>query len=82
MAREFVRRVQDLRKQADFDIADRINMYVSASQNLMDAIHDNRSYIMGETLTIELKSGDAPSGAARGEFEFDGEQAKVGLLKS
>ncbi len=82
LAREFVRRVQDLRKQADFDIADRINMYVSASENLMGAIQDNRIYIMGETLTVELKSGEAPGGAAKGEFEFDGERAKVGLLKA
>jgi isoleucyl-tRNA synthetase len=82
LAREFVRRVQDLRKQADFDIADRINMYVSASKNLMDAIQDNRTYIMGETLTVELKSGEAPGGAATGEFEFDGERASVGLVKA
>ena len=27
LAREFVRRVQDLRKQADLDIADRIRVY-------------------------------------------------------
>ena len=29
LAREFVRRVQDLRKQADLDIADRITVFLS-----------------------------------------------------
>jgi isoleucyl-tRNA synthetase len=82
LAREFVRRVQDLRKQADFDIADRIYMYVSASATLMEAIQEHQAYIMGETLTLELKSGKSPEGAATGSFEFDGEQAEVGLEKA
>ena len=82
LAREFVRRVQDLRKQADFDIADRIYIYVSASATLMDAIQEHQAYIMGETLTLELKYGKSPEGAASGDFEFDGEQAEVGLEKA
>ncbi len=82
LAREFVRRVQDLRKQADFDIADRIYMYVSASATLMEAIQEHQAYIMGETLTLELKSANPPEGAATGNFEFDGEQAEVGLEKA
>ena len=82
LAREFVRRVQDLRKQADFDIADRIYMYVSASATLLDAIQEHQAYIMGETLTLELKSGNPPEGAATGNFEFDGERAEVGLEKA
>lgn len=82
LAREFVRRVQDLRKQADFDIADRIYMYVSASPTLMEAVDEHQTYIMGETLTLELKTGKPPEGAATGNFEFDGEQVEVGLEKA
>jgi isoleucyl-tRNA synthetase len=82
LAREFVRRVQDLRKQADFDIADRIYIFVNASDNLAHAIQEYEDYIMGETLTLELKSDDPPSEAASGEFEVDGEQARVGLMKA
>jgi isoleucyl-tRNA synthetase len=82
LAREFVRRVQDLRKQSEFDIADRIYMHLNASENLTQAIQEYQDYIMGETLTLELKSGDPPGEAATGEFEFDGEQASVGLVKA
>jgi isoleucyl-tRNA synthetase len=82
LAREFVRRVQDLRKQSEFDIADRIYMHVNASENLTQAIQEYQDYIMGETLTLELKSGDPPGEAAKSEFEFDGEQASVGLVKA
>ena len=82
LAREFVRRVQDLRKQADFDIADRIYLFASASPNLDQAVQEYREYIMGETLTLELKSGEPPPDAATATFEFDGEQVQVGLVKA
>jgi hypothetical protein len=48
----------------------------------MEAIQEHQAYIMGETLTLELKSGKSPEGAATGSFEFDGEQVEVGLEKA
>ncbi len=54
MAREFVRRVQDLRKTADLDVADRIKVNVVATPGLKEAIEANRDYITTETLTVEL----------------------------
>lgn len=82
LAREFVRRVQDLRKQADFDIADRIHMRVSASPDLEQAIQEHQDYIMGETLSLQLSFGDPAGEMAAGDFEFDGQQARVGLSKA
>ena len=82
LAREFVRRVQDLRKQANFDIADRINMQVSASPDLEQAIKEHQAYIMGETLTLALEFTEPSGAAADGDFTFDNEQARVGLVKA
>ena len=81
LAREFVRRVQDLRKQAEFDIADRIRLFVQASPGLASAIENQREYLMGETLTVELVTGAPASGAATGQAEFDGETVSFGILK-
>jgi isoleucyl-tRNA synthetase len=81
LAREFVRRVQDLRKQAGFDIADRIKLYVNASSGLAGAVEKHRDYIMGETLSVEMASKAPPTGATRLEVEFDGEQVAFGITK-
>jgi len=81
LAREFVRRVQDLRRQADFDIADRIILYVQASPGLAAAIQKHQEYITGETLTLELVTAPPPGGAANANLEFDGEKATVGVVK-
>lgn len=82
LAREFIRRVQDLRKQADFDISDRIHVKVSASENLEQAIREHQDYIMGETLTLELNFVDPAGTAVSAEFEFDSQSASVGLEKA
>src|SRR5690606_37324923 len=54
LAREFVRRVQDLRKASGFEIADRILVYYQATPELTQAIQEFGEYISSETLALEL----------------------------
>ncbi|HEX2697058.1 MAG TPA: DUF5915 domain-containing protein, partial [Anaerolineales bacterium] len=82
LAREFVRRVQDLRKSADLDVADRIKLFVTASANLQAAIEAHRDYITSETLAISLAFTNLPAGAPHAEDQFDSENVKVALLKA
>jgi isoleucyl-tRNA synthetase len=86
LAREFVRRVQDLRKQAEFDISDRIQLFVQATPGLAIAIENQKDYIMGETLAVELILGEPPArltGAnAAAQAEFDGESVAFTILRN
>ena len=79
LAREFVRRVQDLRKTADLQISDRIRLYYQATPSLAAAVVDFKDYIMAETLTVELIASAPPESAAVNQAEFDGEQLTVGV---
>ena len=81
LAREFVRRVQDLRKSADLDVADRIELFVEASAGLRSAIEAHKEYITAETLTSNLVFGNPPAGASVIEDGFDGETVKAGVVK-
>jgi isoleucyl-tRNA synthetase len=81
LAREFVRRVQDLRKTAGFDVADRIATYYEASDGLAEAVAKFAEYIRGETLSVELVRGDWPEGAANTADSFDGETLTLGLKR-
>jgi len=80
-AREFVRRVQDLRKSSDLDVADRIDLFVEASAGLRSAIEAHKDYITSETLTSDLQFVSPPEDASVVEDTFDGETVKVGLVK-
>jgi isoleucyl-tRNA synthetase len=82
LAREFVRHVQDLRKTANLDVADRIHVYVTATPGLKEAIELNRDYVTAETLTVELNFTEPVPGSAIVTDEFDGEKVTIGLVKT
>ena len=52
IARELVSKVQNLRKEKDFDIADRIKLYYSG--DIKDVLNNFENYIKDETLAVEL----------------------------
>ena len=54
LAREFVRKVQSLRKEADFVITDHIKVYYSTNETIDKMITLYKDYISGETLADEL----------------------------
>jgi len=74
--------VQDLRKSADFDIADRIHLYYTATPGLLEAVNAFKEYVMGETLAVELIPGVNPEGLPSVEDEFDKEKVCVSLKKA
>ena len=81
LAREFVRRVQDLRKAADLDIADRIKLFYTATPVLQRAIEDFKEYIMTETLTRELVNKMPLEEMFTAEDAFDMEKVLIGIKK-
>ena len=54
LAREFVRKVQSLRKDNDYVITDRINVYYDGNDMLDKTIDKYNEYIKNETLAVEL----------------------------
>jgi isoleucyl-tRNA synthetase len=80
LAREFIRRVQDLRKQAGLEISDRIRLYASASPVLAEAIQEHRVFIQGETLATELYAAEPPLQATKITAEFEGEKVDIGII--
>lgn len=81
LAREFVRRVQDLRKSAGLDVSDHIRVHYTAAPKLAAAVESFRDYIAGETLCDALAPGAAPAGATVVDDTVDGEKATIGILK-
>lgn len=81
LVREFVRRVQSLRKDADLDIADRIHLFYTASEGLTEAIKRFETYIKEETLATKMIIGETPVGLPLLQDEFDGERVRICIEK-
>jgi isoleucyl-tRNA synthetase len=81
LAREFVRRVQEARKQAELDISDRISLFYTASTDLASAIEDHMDFIKTETLTVDMDSENSPNTLPNASEEFDGETLAIWIEK-
>ena len=65
-AREIVRYIQDMRKEAGYNVDDRIYIYVEAGKGMAVALDSFADYIMKETLANGMQDG--------GDFEWDKEK--------
>jgi isoleucyl-tRNA synthetase len=80
LAREFVNRVQNMRKDADFEVSDRISIYVEGTENLKKAINKMKSYIMQETLAEELEFGTRADGFVQ-NWKVGNEECTISIIK-
>jgi len=73
LAREIVRRVQDMRKNAGFNIEDRITTCYQAQGLLTEVFTTWGEYISSETLTTQLLDAPPVEGAYVEEHKLEGE---------
>ena len=82
LAREIVRHIQTQRKNANFNIEDRIQTWYVASNELIDVFASWGEYIQSETLTTELVSGEPPADAFTETHKIEGQQLKIGIKQN
>jgi isoleucyl-tRNA synthetase len=73
LAREAVNRLQGIRKSADLELTDRIQVEYSASGDLERAFEMHGDLIRRETLAVELIAAEHPSGTFVERFEINGQ---------
>ncbi len=83
LARDLVRRIQTLRKEADLQLDDRIITYYAAGDELNAVVEEWALYIQAETLSLELVAGPVPEDAAqRAELTLGGHPVTLGVEKA
>ncbi len=58
LAREFVSKVQQMRKNNDYEVLDNIHIYYNADEEVVKSIHIHKDYIIKETLAVKLEETD------------------------
>ncbi len=81
LARELVRRIQNLRKEADFRIEDKIITYYHGDAVLGEVMREHGEYIGQETLSLEMMEGEGPDDAYAGEFRIGDREITFHLLR-
>ena len=72
--REVISKIQQLRKQADFEMMDEINIYIDADDEIKAAVEANKDFIMDETIAKAVieKSGIE-------EFDINGHKTGIAV---
>ena len=78
-AREFVNRVQNLRKEADFYVTDRIEVEVENNETLRKSINQYKNYICAEILADSINWVPLPKQGT--EIEINDIPIKISLTK-
>ena len=82
LARELIRRIQNLRKKADFALDDRIEIVYSDASSAVDAVMQLFSgYISEETLADSLEPGDLTLEFVSEDLDLKGESLRVGVKR-
>ena len=81
MAREMVHRIQNMRRSAGFDIADRITVWYDGGAEVARVVHKHADYIKAETLATDLRQGSPESGAFVEEQDMEGVKVKLGVRR-
>lgn len=80
LARELVNKLQAMRKEADFEIQDRIVSFVQSTPLVEKAISHHEGYIKKETLSDDLVLGASEDGYIK-EWDLNGEKAVLAVKK-
>ena len=82
LARELVRRIQDMRRDAGFELADRITTWVSGDAEVARVVGSQGDYIRAETLTTDLLLDQPPAGVHSAEQDLEGTRVSLGVRRN
>ena len=81
LARELAHRIQNLRKEADFDITDRIVTYYQGPEEVAQVMRKHQEYISQETLSDKLIAGQPADGAQSATQKVEGMEVTLGVRR-
>jgi isoleucyl-tRNA synthetase len=81
LARDLVRKIQELRKQSGFSVDDRIRLTYEGAGLLVAAIERWRDFIATEVLALSITRGPAPDGASIETLRIEQHELTVSVAR-
>ena len=79
IAREFVSRIQNMRKESGFEVSDRIELSYSGVSEITAAIKNFSEYIKAETLAVKLDENPLEQNAV--SADINGLECRISIRK-
>ena len=82
IAREFINRVQNMRKEANYDVTDRIVIGFTGSDNLNESVESLKDYIAKETLAEAIEDSLLTEPDYTKKWEIGDEQCNISIRRN
>lgn len=82
IAREFINRIQNMRKEADFDVTDRIEIGFNAAEKIKKAVSSMGRYIKEETLADEIEDTVLEVSDFVKSWDIEGENCEISIRRN
>ena len=77
--REVISKIQTMRKEADFEVTDKIVIYVDGNEKVSKIVKANAENIMNDVMAVDIKLGEL-AGYSK-EWNINGETVSIGVQK-
>ena len=81
-AREVISKLQTMRKEAGFEVTDRIHVIFTGDDELAEALEANAEMICRTTLALSLERKAAQDGFVTKTWDINGKKAELGIRKA
>jgi isoleucyl-tRNA synthetase len=82
IAREFINKIQNIRKESNFEVTDRILLKIVRNDYFNEAVNNFKDYISSQTLALELTLTDQIENGQESIVEIDqGVEAQILVKK-
>jgi isoleucyl-tRNA synthetase len=81
IARELVNRIQNFRKEAGLEVTDKINVTISSTDEIAEAVESNKRYIADEVLATAIRIGQFEGIEFSADIEAVND-TKIGIAKA
>jgi isoleucyl-tRNA synthetase len=82
LAREFVNRVQNMRKDSGFEVTDKIEVKFNASEKIIEAINSFKNYISNEILAKNILNVNSFNGNSKQEWTIGDYQCTIQIERA
>jgi isoleucyl-tRNA synthetase len=82
IAREFVNRIQNMRKEANFEVTDRISIGFTGADNIKEAVVSMSDYIKKETLAEEIQISELEVSDFTKTWEIGEEECTISIRRN
>ncbi|MDI6401952.1 isoleucine--tRNA ligase [Balneolaceae bacterium ANBcel3] len=82
IAREVVNRVQNMRKEASFELTDRIDVYLEGDDVMKASIEAMQEYVKSETLAESITFEDAGESDFTKQWDIDGRMCTIAIQRN